>query len=173
MSATSQSHSSASRIPAPCTRTAAAADAVSLMRLINAAFVVERVAFDGDRIDLEGVRALLGKGTFLVAEDSESHSPLGCVYLEPRGDRCYLGLLSVAPSWQGQGLGRRLADAAEEFARQAGCQAMNLRILSPRAEGLLPVYKRLGYSEAGTASFPADVPSKVPCHYLLMTKALL
>jgi GNAT superfamily N-acetyltransferase len=140
------------------------------MRLINAAFVVERVAFDGDRVNREGVQELLVKGTFLVAEDA--NSLVGCVYLEPRGDRCYLGLLSVAPSLQGKGLGRRLSEAAEEFARQAGCRAMDLRVISPRAETLLSVYKRLGYSEAGTAPFPADVPTKVPCRYVLMTKSL-
>jgi GNAT superfamily N-acetyltransferase len=140
------------------------------MRLINAAFVVERVAFDGDRVNREGVQVLLVKGTFLVAEDA--NSLVGCVYLEPHGDRCYLGLLSVAPSLQGKGLGRRLSEAAEEFARQAGCRAMDLRVISPRAETLLSVYKRLGYSEAGTAPFPADVPTKVPCRYVLMTKSL-
>ena len=142
------------------------------MRLINAAFVVERIALDGSRVNLEDMLELLVKGTVLVAEDMDAHSLAGCVYLEPRGERCYLGLLSVAPSLQGKGLGRRLNEAAEEFARKAGCRAMDLRVISPRAETLLSVYKRLGYSEAGTAPFPEDVPTKVPCRYLLMTKSL-
>jgi GNAT superfamily N-acetyltransferase len=154
-------------------RSAAPPDALSLMRLINAAFVVERVAFDGDRIDLEGVRLLLSKGTFLIAEAAAgSGDAIGCVYVEPRGDRCYLGLLSVSPNLQGQGIGRQLALAAEDFGRQARCTAIDLRIISPRAESLLSLYQRLGYAEAGTAPFASNVPTKIPCHYLLMTKAL-
>lgn len=152
---------------------AAIDDAVRIAALINAAFVVERVAFDGDRIDVEGTRLLLSKGSFLIAEAAVGGGDLiGCVYVEPRGDRCYLGLLSVSPNVQGQGLGRQLAYAAEGFAREAGCTAIDLRIISPRAESLLPIYKRLGYAEAGIAPFPSDVPVKIPCHYVVMVKAL-
>jgi GNAT superfamily N-acetyltransferase len=153
-------------------RAAAAADAKPLVLVINAAFAVERVAFEADRVDLDGVRELMDKGTFLVAESTDSPALLGCVYLEPQGQGCYLGLLSVVPALQGKGLGRRLTAAAEDFARNAGCRVMDLRIISPRAGSLLPVYKRLGYSEAGMAPFPANVPTKVPCHYILMTKSL-
>jgi GNAT superfamily N-acetyltransferase len=158
---------------APRIRTHADCDAKPLVRLINAAFVVERVAFDGDRVDLEGVCALMRKGTFLIAEAADSNDLHGCAYLEPRGERCYLGLLSVAPPLQGKGLGRQLVAAAEGFARSSGCRAMDLRIVSPRAEGLLPVYTRLGYLEAGTAPFPKEIPAKMVCHYILMTKSLV
>src|SRR5262249_20301211 len=113
-------------------RTASLEDDASLMHIINAAFVVERVAFDGDRVDLEGVRLLLSKGTFLIAEAAATtNQTLGCVYVEPRSERCYLGLLSVSPSQQGRGIGRQLTAAAENFARNAGCTAMDLRIISP------------------------------------------
>jgi GNAT superfamily N-acetyltransferase len=135
---------SSSLVRAPRIRTHTDSDAEPLVRLINAAFVVECVAFDGDRVDLEDVRALMRKGTFLVAETADSRDFGGCVYLEPRDERCYLGLLSVAPSLQGKGLGRQLATAAEKFARHAGCSTMDLRIISPRAKSLLPVYKSFG-----------------------------
>jgi len=154
-------------------RNAAPADAPSLMRLINAAFIVERVAVDGDRIDLEGLRLLQSKGTFLIAEAAaESDDLFGCVYVELRGDRCYLGLLSVSPNLQGQGVGRQLASAAEDFARRAGCTAIDLRIISPRAATLVPLYARLGYIETGAEPFPAEVVTKIPCHYIAMTKSL-
>jgi GNAT superfamily N-acetyltransferase len=154
-------------------RTATVADAERMVGLINAAFVVERVAFAGDRVDLQGVRSLMTKGRFLVAEAGDSDELAACVYVEPRGERCYLGLLSVAPALQGKGLGPRLAAAAEGFARSAGCRTMELRIISPRAESLLPLYKRLGYVETGTLPFPPEVPTSVLCHYLLMAKPLV
>src|SRR5438034_7281244 len=77
-------------------RFAQSVDVEPLARLINAAFIVEQPFIEGDRIDPRGVRAYLEKGKFLVAEDS--HGLAGCVYLELRGERGYLGLLGVERS---------------------------------------------------------------------------
>jgi ribosomal protein S18 acetylase RimI-like enzyme len=151
-------------------RAASLADAEALARLINAAFRVEQPFIDGDRTNPEGVRAYMGKGKFLLAEDSSALA--GCVYVELRGDRGYLGLLGVDPSRQGTGLGRKLMDAAENFFREAGCVAVDLRVISARTP--LPFfYRHLGYLETGTAPFAPDVPAKVPCHYILMSKTIL
>jgi len=174
MSATPNSAAPRPEQPAIKIRTALLDDDSNLMHLINTAFVVERVALEGDRVDLEGVRLLLGKGTFLIAESAAAPTELlGCVYVDPRGERCYLGLLAVAPNHQGRGIGRRLTAAAEEFARSAACIAMDLRIISPRAADLVPLYARLGYTEFGTAPFPPDVITKIPCHYIAMAKSLI
>ena len=151
-------------------RTGIPDDAKEVARLINAAFVVERIAFDGDRTNPKNVRALMNTGTFLLAEDSAGLA--GCVYVEVRGDRSYLGLLSVDPQRQGTGLGRRLVAATEEHARATGCRAVDLRVISPRAE-LVPFYRHLGYVETGTAPFASDVQAKIPSHYILMSKPLV
>jgi GNAT superfamily N-acetyltransferase len=150
-------------------RVAGPEDAVAVARLINAAFVVERVAFDGDRTNPENVRALMNNGKFLLAEDSAGLA--GCVYVEVRGERSYLGLLSVDPQRQGTGLGRHLVAAMEKHSREAGCVAVDLRVISPRVE-LVPFYRRLGYVETGTEPFSSDVKSKVPGHYIAMAKRL-
>jgi GNAT superfamily N-acetyltransferase len=150
-------------------RAAIPSDTEAVVRLINAAFIVERVIIDGDRTNPENVRALMHSGTFLLAEDAAGLA--GCVYVEQRGERSYLGLLSVDPQRQGMGCGRQLAGAAEDYSREQGCRAVDLRIVSARAE-ILPFYRRLGYIENGTAPFPADVQTKVPAHFILMTKAL-
>ena len=140
-----------------------------LSRLINAAFVVEQPFIEGDRIDPEGVRAYMEKGKFLVAEDSAGLA--GCVYVELRGERGYLGLLGVAPALQGKGLGRKLMDAAENYFRAEGCRVIDLRIISSRTP-LSAFYAHLGYAQTGTAPFAADVAVKVPCHYIIMSKTL-
>jgi hypothetical protein len=64
--------------------------------------------------------------------------------------------------------------AAEDFARQQGCQWMDLRVVSPRAEQLLPIYRRLGYVETGTQEYPAELVEKmtIPGHFILMEKQL-
>ena len=151
-------------------RTAVLADVEALARLINAAFCVEQPFIEGDRINPEGVRAYMQKGKFLLAEE-DAEGLTGCVYVELRGDRGYLGLLGVEPRRQGTGLGRKLMDAAEKFFRQAGCVAVDLRVVSARTP-LPAFYRHLGYLETGTAPFAPDVPAKVPCHYILMSKIL-
>ena len=150
-------------------RLALAEDVEPLVRLINSAFVVEQLFIEGERIDRGGVRAYMEKGKFLAMEDSTGL--IGCVYVELRGEHGYLGLLSVDPARQGKGLGRKLMDVAENYFRQEGCRAIDLRIISPRAP-LPAFYAHLGYKQAGTAQFAPDVPVKVPCHYILMSKRL-
>ncbi len=150
-------------------RVAELADVDPLVRLINAAFRVELPFIEGDRIDAEGARPYMAKGKFLVAEISTGLA--GCVYVELRGDRGYLGLLGVDPPCQGTGLGRKLMDAAEHYFREAGCRAIDLRIVSARTT-LPAFYRHLGYIETGTAPFAPDVPVKVPCRYILMSKSI-
>src|SRR5215467_976457 len=156
--------------PTHTIRIALAEDIPALVRLINAAFRVEQPFIEGERIDPEGVRAYMKKGKFLLAEESAGLG--GCVYVEVTGDRGYVGLLGVDPSRQGTGLGRKLMDAAENYFREAGCAAVDLRTISPRTP-LLSFYRHLGYSLTGTAPFAPDMPVKVPCHYVLMSKNLV
>ncbi len=155
--------------PTRTIRIGVADDVPALVCLINAAFRVEQPFIEGERIDAEGVRGYMEKGKFLLAEESASLA--GCVYVELAGDRGYVGLLGVDPSRQGTGLGRKLMDAAENYLREAGCRAVDLRTISPRTP-LLGFYRHLGYSQTGTAPFAPDVPVKVPCHYVLMSKQL-
>ncbi|MGA7240573.1 MAG: GNAT family N-acetyltransferase [Bryobacteraceae bacterium] len=150
-------------------RRATESDAGALTRLINAAFEVEKFFIESDRISLPQVREYFHTGAFLVAEDGGEMA--ACVYVEFRGERGYFGLLSVDPIRQRAGLGRRLIAEAEEFCRDAGCRFMDLRIVNLREE-LPAYYTKLGYSETGTSPFPPDAETKLPCHFIDMSKAL-
>jgi GNAT superfamily N-acetyltransferase len=144
-------------------------DADELVRLINAAFEVERPIFGGDRIDLPGVLAYMRKGKFLVAE--EIGRLIGCVYGELRGESGYVGLLSVDPVRQGKGFGRALIEAVEDCFRQSGCSRVELRVVSARTP-LSRFYRHLGYEQAGTEALPAELKTNVPCYFQYMTKAI-
>ena len=151
-------------------RIADLADAERITAVINDAFrIAEAFFIDGNRISVDEVRHSLTTGAFLVAEDEQGMS--GCVYLEPRGERAYLGLLSVDPSRQQSGLGSRLMAAGEEYCRERGARFMDIYIVNLR-EDLPAFYQRRGYVENGTTPFPPDIPTKQPCHFINMSKPL-
>jgi predicted N-acetyltransferase YhbS len=150
---------------------AVAGDVDAIARVVNAAFRrAESFFVERDRIDAETLRRMMQKGKFLLAE--EGGGLLGCVYLELRGERAYFGLLAVDPARQKKGLGQRLIREVEDAAREAGCRFMDIQIVNLRAE-LPPFYRRLGYSETGTAPFPAEVVTKENCYFIVMSKPLV
>jgi ribosomal protein S18 acetylase RimI-like enzyme len=150
-------------------RVGESADLDALTRLINAAFVVEQVAIEGERVNRLKVEAFLRTGRFLLLEEGPVLQ--GCVYVEKRGDRGYLGMLAVEPRLQGRGIGRRLAQEAEQHLSALGCRFVDLRVISARSE-LASFYKKLGYEETGSSPMPAMTPLKVPCHFLHFSKSL-
>jgi len=150
-------------------RLATEADAETLLSLINRAFDVERFFIDADRLRLDEVYERLGSGCFLMLE--QDGAAVTCVYLEQRGERAYLGLLSVDPKRQGQGLGARMMAAAEEHCRRQGCRHLDLRVVNLREE-LPPFYRKFGYVEIGTSPFPPEEPVKMACHFIEMSKEL-
>jgi N-acetylglutamate synthase-like GNAT family acetyltransferase len=151
-------------------RWAETGDVAPIVRVINLAFrAAESFFIERDRISAETLQPMLEKGNFLLAEYADGLA--GCVLVELRGKCAYFGLLAVDPGRQHRGVGRRLIAESENYARASGCRAMDIRIVNLRAE-LPPFYRRLGYVETGTAPFPAEIKSKLPCHFVLMSKPL-
>jgi N-acetylglutamate synthase-like GNAT family acetyltransferase len=151
-------------------RIAGTEDAETITRVINAAFrIAEGFFVHGDRIDDDSVLQFLDKGKFLLAESDGVAS--GCVYIEPRGDRAYLGLLSVDPSRQQSGVGSLLMNAGEDYCRRLSCRFMDIKIVNLRTE-LPDFYRKRGYVETGTSAFPEDVETLIPCHFIDMSKSL-
>jgi len=152
------------------TRLAIPSDVPDLLRIINAAYIVEQFFKAGDRIDRAGVIERFERGTFLV-EAGDDGAIVGCVYVELQASgRGYFGLLSVDPAQQGGGIGRRLVEAAEAHCRAAGCRAIDLRVVNLRTE-LPPFYGRLGYVATGTEPYDAEDATQ-PCHFVVMSKLL-
>jgi GNAT superfamily N-acetyltransferase len=145
------------------------ADVSDLVRVINAAYEVEKFFVSGDRTDAETVRYLMTKGTFLVEKDVAG-AVCACVYVERRGSRGYFGMLAVDPAHQGTGLGRKVIEAAEQYARDGGATVMDISVVNLRTE-LPRFYRRLGYVESGTEA-TSDPRALQPFHFIVMSKAL-
>jgi len=152
------------------TRFATESDAEAVARLVNTAFLVEQFFIERDRTDPATVRALMAKGKFLLAEDGPRL--VACIYMELRGDRGYFGMLSVEPPRQWTGIGHALVREVEKRFRDAGCKFSDLKIVNVRTE-LNDLYQRWGYAETGTAPYDDPHPTKIPVHFVHMSKPLL
>jgi ribosomal protein S18 acetylase RimI-like enzyme len=83
------------------------------------------------------------RGRLLLASDADSIA--GCIALRPMGETtCEMKRLFVKPAFQGQGLGRRLAQRAISEARIMGYSTMRLDTL-PVMHGAIRLYESLGF----------------------------
>lgn len=74
---------------------------------------------------------------------------LGHVWLEPQDDAAwYLGLLTVRPDRQDEGLGRALLAASEDWARGRGALRVRMTVVD-RRDTLIAWYERRGYAQTG------------------------
>lgn len=163
------------------------ADLPDLTTLINSAYrgyssrkgwTTEADLLGGIRTSEESLAETLAKpdAILLLHRDEATDTLIGCVYLETKGDLMYLGMLTVSPEIQARGIGKKLMQQAEEYARSLGCQAVEMTVISQRAE-LIAWYERRGYALTGeTRPFPMDDPRfglpKTALAFAVMRKGL-
>jgi ribosomal protein S18 acetylase RimI-like enzyme len=85
----------------------------------------------------------------------------GCVFIAEQADHFYLGKLAVLPAYQGRGVGKRLLEAAERQAVNAGKPLMELQT---RVEltGNQRAFRSLGFIETGRSAHEGfDRPTSV------------
>lgn len=150
-------------------RPAEAKDLHAVTRLINQAFVAESPYVVGERINVAGVRELLSTGTFLMGELDDAL--VAGVYIEQRGDRAHIGLVSVDPARQRSGFGAQIMRAAEAHCRAARVREMELRFINHRHE-LEKFYSRFGFATTGVHESPDPERMKVQFHFVQMVKPL-
>jgi len=73
---------------------------------------------------------------------------IGCVYLEVKDERLYLGMLTVSPLSQANGIGRQLLHQAEIVATELNCNSIYMTVIKSRKE-LIAWYERRGYHATG------------------------
>ncbi|MEU8508126.1 GNAT family N-acetyltransferase [Streptomyces brevispora] len=145
-------------------RDATDADVLALVELIQSAYrgdssrtgwTTEADILQGQRIDPQGVRAVVeapGSRLLVVERDGE---PVACCQLEHRGEAAYFGMFAVRPSLQGGGLGKVIIAEAERTVRESwGAREMHMTVISVRHD-LIAWYERRGYRRTGELSpFP-------------------
>lgn len=126
---------------------------------------------DDERIAAGELEALLADPAVTILTAWNGATLTGCVAVTVKGTTlAYLGMLCVAPDLQSSGLGRRLLDAAENCARDAGIAAMEMTVIDSRA-ALIAWYERRGYLRTGERR-PFPVLRDPPLTFAVLEKRL-
>jgi ribosomal protein S18 acetylase RimI-like enzyme len=133
-------------------------DVPELVALINSAYrgesskkgwTTEANLIGGQRIGEEELSEQMSDPNAIILKNINQDGQItGCVYLQKRDEKLYLGMLTVSPTLQANGLGRRLLDAAEDYARSINYQTITMTVITARTE-LLDWYERRGYAKTG------------------------
>jgi GNAT superfamily N-acetyltransferase len=150
-------------------RKATSADASSVLNLVRSAYrgessragwTTEADLVADERIDTPGVVAKIThpRGAILLASDPTSGDLVSCCEVLCRDDDiAYFGLFAVDPKKQAGGVGRKVLEHAEAFAKKEfGAKHMEMWVIWPREE-LIAWYIRRGYQKTSrTAPFPYE-----------------
>ncbi|WP_328665247.1 GNAT family N-acetyltransferase [Streptomyces sp. NBC_00328] len=168
-------------------RDAVDSDVDALVALIQSAYrgdssragwTTEADILAGQRIDAEGIRAVVeAPGSRLLTVERDG-ALVACCQLEHRGDHAYFGMFAVSPALQGGGLGKVIIAEAERTVREVwGATEMHMTVISVR-EDLIAWYERRGYGRTGQMTpFPYGderfgVPQRDDLCFELLVKPL-
>lgn len=161
------------------------ADVPEITALINSAYrgedstkgwTSEGHLLEGARINEQMIIAYLdNKDVTILKLTDETNKIIGTVYLELKGSKLYLGMLTVAPHVQNKRVGRVLLEEAENYAKQHHCTVITITVISARVE-LVNWYERRGFIKSGKLQpFPVDANignPKQPLELIEMEKAV-
>jgi ribosomal protein S18 acetylase RimI-like enzyme len=165
---------------------AANEDIAQIEKLVNSAYrgdssrkgwTTEADLLDGIRTNKDVLSGMINRGDSIVLKcNNAKNQLLGCVYLQKKEEKLYLGMLTVAPDIQAQGIGKKLLQASEEYAQTQQCMAITITVISLRQD-LIKWYERRGYKATGERKpFPSNDPRfglpKQHLEFIVMEKQL-
>jgi ribosomal protein S18 acetylase RimI-like enzyme len=169
-------------------RDAKSPDIPDLHRLIESAYrgessragwTTEADLLGGQRTDPDDLADILADPKQALLTAWQGDELVGCVLIADRGEGTgYFGMLSIRPTLQGGGLGRRLVAAAQAaMADRFGARRVRISVL-PQRETLIAWYERLGYRSTGeTLPFPYGnprfgLPKRDDLYFVVMERGL-
>lgn len=165
--------------------TATLEDVSALEKLINSAYrgetskqgwTTEANLLGGKRITEEELSEIIQNKENTILKFTENDAIIGCVLLVNKGNRLYLGMLTVSPILQNSGIGKQLLKEADVHALALGLPKIVMTVISIREE-LIAWYKRHGFVDTGAReAFPLNntdaVIANQSLEFILMEKIL-
>jgi GNAT superfamily N-acetyltransferase len=153
-------------------RIATSQDIPLVASLVNAAYrgeiskmgwTTEAYILGGQRTDTEAIGKLIAANDSLILLCYRDDEAIGTAHLKRLDDGAYLGMFTVKPHMQGQGIGKQFLMAAENTAReQWGACKITISAITLRHE-LIAFYERRGYRRTGKFdAFPQDPRFGIP-----------
>lgn len=163
-------------------------DCEELADLVNSAYrgesskagwTTEADLLGGQRTDAAALREIVSREGNVILLAFRDEELVGCVFLQKKSDRAYLGMLTVKPTLQTGGLGKMILATAEYWVlNNWNLLTVEMTVIQKRAE-LISWYERRGYSNSGkTEPFPYGDPRfglpKVPdLEFVVLEKKLV
>jgi len=161
-------------------------DIPEILRIVNKAFrgedskkgwTTEAFLIEGDqRTDEKDIEELIRNENSWILKYTKDNKIVANVNLQKQGDALYLGMFSVDPEMQGQGIGKKILLAAVEFAKERGCAKITMSVISLRQE-LIAWYIKNGYAKTGQEKpFPTENKfgkPVVPLKFIILEKKII
>jgi ribosomal protein S18 acetylase RimI-like enzyme len=153
-------------------RPAVMADVAQIVALVNSAYrgessragwTTEADLLAGQRTDADEVHSLIATDDSIILLCLQVNAIIGTVHLQHGHHAACMGMLVIKPGLQGQGLGKKLMQAAEATAiKMWGVDKMLMYVITLRPE-LIAFYERRGYHRSGKfKAFPQAARFGVP-----------
>ena len=160
-------------------------DVTSLEKLINSAYrgetskkgwTTEANLLKGKRITTDELTEIIKNKENTILKYTDNKQIIGSVLLVNKGNKLYLGMLTVSPELQNSGIGKKLLHEAEVHALALGLPKIVMTVISIREE-LIAWYNRHGFEDTGVREpFPLNatdaIISKQPLEFIVMEKII-
>jgi ribosomal protein S18 acetylase RimI-like enzyme len=165
--------------------TATLEDVIALEKLINSAYrgetsklgwTTEANLLEGKRITLDELEEIIKDRNNTILKFIDNNTIIGCVLLLNKGNKLYLGMLTVSPELQNSGIGKKLLQEAEVHAITLGLRKIVMTVISIRKE-LIAWYNRHGFIDTGVREpFPLNgtdaIISRQPLEFIVLEKKI-
>lgn len=149
-------------------RRADSSDANDITDLVNSAYrgessragwTTETDLLEGPRTFPEEIRELIADPNTVILLGFAGAELIASINVQNQGELVYLGMIVTRPVLQGNGIGKKMIAAAEDYARQSwGLKKATMTVITVREE-LIKFYERRGYRRTGKIiPFPTNLP---------------